>query len=433
MIRIRRFPQDDAGNGWLDGLPPRQPGPALQGTLRADFVVIGAGFAGLAAARRLAELRPDAEIALLDAQELAAGASGRNSGFAIDLHQPGGAHDAALARLSREAIGALRRLVHAHHIACDWSEMGRFLAAASPRGRREILIPQAEALERMGEDYEWLDAAELRARLGTGHFHAALHTPGTVLLNPAALTRGLGASLPPNVRLFENSPVLRTDFAGPVLVETPQGRIRAGGAILCVNGLAGQFGFWRGRLLNLVTHASLTRRLTDAEHAALGGIAPWGVIPAHALAGATMRYTNDRRILIRQGARFCPSLRQSGARLAQVRATHQRLLDQRFPSIAGVPIQHCWAGHMCLSRDGSPAFGQIAPHVWSAACHNGIGITRATIAGMLAADMALGTDNPLIGDMLSLGRPPRLPPRPFLDLGAHIGMALDRRRNRDEA
>lgn len=437
MIRIRRFPQDDAGNGWQAGLPPRLARPALAGEVRADFVVIGAGYAGLAAARRLAELRPGAGIALLDAQELAAGASGRNSGFAIDLHHLGGAgdqpRDAALARLSRTAIAALRRQVHAHRIACDWSEIGKFHAAVSPRGRREVLDHYAAALDRMGEPYEWLDAGELHARLGTPHFHAALHTPGTVLLNPAALTRGLGDSLPPNVRLFENSPVLRADFSGPVVVETPGGRIRADKAILGVNGLTGQFGFWRGRLLGIVTYGSLTRRLTEAEHAALGGVAPWGVIPAHALAGITMRYTNDRRILIRQSARFCPSLRQSAARRAQVRADHQRLFDQRFPAIAGVPIEHSWAGHMCLSRDGSPAFGPVGPHVWTAACHNGIGITRATIGGMLAAEMALGEDNPLIGDMLSLGRPPRLPPRPLLDLGSRVHMALDLRRNRHEA
>lgn len=433
MVRIRRLPQDDSGNGWLAGLLPRWPRPALKGEMRADFVVVGAGLAGLAAARRLAELRPEAEIALLEAQKLAAGASGRNSGFAIDLHHLGGPHDAALARLSRAAIDALRRLVHAHRIACDWSEIGKFHAAVTPRGRQKVLEHYAAALDRLGEDYEWLDAEELRARLGTPHFHAALHTPGTVLLNPAALTRGLGDSLPPNVRLFENSPVLRADFAGPVVVETPEGRVRADGAILCVNGLVGQFGFWRGRLLGVATHASLTRRLTEAEHAALGGVAPWGLIPAHALAGITMRYTNDRRILIRQGAHVCPSLRQPAARRARVRALHQRLLDQRFPAIAGVPIEQHWTGHLCLSRNGSPAFGQVAPHVWTAACQNGIGITRATIGGLLAAEMALGADNPLIGDMLSLGQPPRNPPRPLLDLGARLRMALDLHRNRDEA
>ncbi len=433
MIRIRRLPQDDAGNGWLDGLPPRAPRPALKGDLRADVVVIGAGYAGLAAARRLAELRPEAAIALVDAQDLAAGASGRNSGFAIDLHHLGTPHDAAWGRLSRAAIAALRGLVQRHRIGCDWSEVGKFHAAVTPRGKAEMLDAHAAALDRLGEDYEWLDADELRARLGTGHFHAALYTRGTVLLNPAALTRGLGDSLPANVTLFENSPVLRADFSGPVVVETPAGRIRADKAILGVNGLVPQFGFWRGRLLSIVTHASLTRRLTEAEHAALGGVAPWGVIPAHALAGITMRYTNDRRILIRQSARFCPSLRQSAARRAHIRADHQRLFDQRFPALAGVPIAHSWAGYMCLSRDGSPAFGPVGPRVWTAACQNGIGITRATIGGMLAAEMALGEDNPLIGDMLSLGQPPRVPPRPFLDLGARLHMALELRRNRHEA
>ena len=35
---------------------------------KADYAIIGAGFAGLAAARRLAELKPHARIILVDAQ-----------------------------------------------------------------------------------------------------------------------------------------------------------------------------------------------------------------------------------------------------------------------------------------------------------------------------------------------------------------------------
>ena len=37
---------------------------------------------------------------------------------------------------------------------------------------------------------------------------------------------------------------------------------------------------------------------------------------------------------------------------------------------------------------------------------------------MLAADMACGVDNELIGFMQNLGEPGKLPPRPFLDIGA---------------
>lgn len=85
MKKIGLLPQDDKTNGWSALLPARAPKPSLRGDVIADFVVIGAGFAGLGAARRLAELQPDAKIVVLDGQQLGEGSSGRNSGFAIDL------------------------------------------------------------------------------------------------------------------------------------------------------------------------------------------------------------------------------------------------------------------------------------------------------------------------------------------------------------
>jgi glycine/D-amino acid oxidase-like deaminating enzyme len=74
----------------------------------------------------------------------------------------------------------------------------------------------------------------------------------------------------------------------------------------------------------------------------------------------------------------------------------------------------------------------VASNVWSAVCQNAIGVTKGTIGGLLAADMACGTDNPLIADMESLGAPSLLPPRPFLDLGVRVRSAWELWRHRRE-
>ena len=84
-MRVRRLPCDDDGCGWSALLPALPPPRTLSGGQRADVAIIGAGFTGLAAARRWATLRPQARVAVLDAQRVGAGASGRNSGFIVDL------------------------------------------------------------------------------------------------------------------------------------------------------------------------------------------------------------------------------------------------------------------------------------------------------------------------------------------------------------
>ena len=83
--QVSQLPVNDNTNGWSHILPPRTPHPALTESHKFDWVVIGAGYAGLAGARRLGENRPGDTIALLDAGEGGENASGRNSGFAIDL------------------------------------------------------------------------------------------------------------------------------------------------------------------------------------------------------------------------------------------------------------------------------------------------------------------------------------------------------------
>ena len=60
-------------------------------------------------------------------------------------------------------------------------------------------------------------------------------------------------------------------------------------------------------------------------------------------------------------------------------------------------------------------------------------MTKGTVGGMLAADMACGVDNELIGFMQSLGQPSHMPPRPILDVGVRTRMAWELYKNRHEA
>lgn len=431
MARINLLPADDQTNGWSGILSPHAEQPVLDVDVRADWVVVGAGFAGLAAARRLARNRPDEHVVLVEAQAVGEGASGRNSGFAIDLPHNVGSSMAELEgshrfmRLARAAIEHLQGEVEAHQIDCQWATRGKYHAAVSTRGTREVLEPFAKELEALGETYEWVDKARLDPVLGTAHFTAAVYTPGCILMNPAALTRGLAESLPDNVTLYERSPVTEVDYRNGVSLKTPRGSVYAPRMIITVNGLAGEFGFYQGRLLRFAAHASLTRRLTEAEHEAIGAIDEWGLTPVNAFAGITMRYTADRRILIRQDIHYQPSLRVDDRKRETVRRRHEKLFHERFPRLPQVTLEHTWTGFICLSRNGSPGFGRVAPNVHASVCQNAVGVTKGTIGGILAADMACEQDNPLIADMQGLGEPDALPPSPMLDVGVRAKLAWE--------
>ncbi|MFC7065814.1 NAD(P)/FAD-dependent oxidoreductase [Brucella rhizosphaerae] len=371
MPAIRILPADDNTNGWSKILPARTPRAALKGDIRADWIVLGAGYSGVAAARRLAENRPNDQIALIDAQEVGKGTSGRAAGFAIDLPHNVSSSMEELAKshsyraLARAAIDHLKQQIERHDIDCDWRQDGKFHAAVSDQGVREVLEPTVKELERLKEPFDWLEGDALAKRLGTSHFKAAVFTYGTSLLNPAALVRGLADNLPDNVTLYENSAVIKVDYGDRILITTPKGSIQAPTMILTVNGFGEQFGFFRRKLLNFAAHASLSRQLTDDEYKAIGEVAPWGLTPANSFAGITMRLTSDRRILVRQNVHFCPSLRQSDEQRQTVKCQHKQLFDERFPMLPNVEMQHTWTGFICLSRNGAPGFGQIAMGMFS--------------------------------------------------------------------
>lgn len=433
------LPRNDSTNGWSRIIAPRTANKPLTQDTTVDWVVVGGGLAGLAAARRLAENRPADSIAVLEADRVGEGAQGRNSGFAIDAPHNVGSSMSEMAaahshlRLARAAIAYLDKQVKTHDISCDWQVAGKFHAAVSKQGIDSVLKPTLKTLESMNEPHEWLQGKALHDKIGFTHFAAGIFTPGTVLLNPAALCHGLADSLPSNVTLYEQTPVTAISHENGIAVQTPHGTVKAKKLILTVNGWITQFGFFRNHMIPLAAHASLTRQLDANEQRRLGGLKSWGLTPANAFVGITMRRTPDQRILIRQNMAYAPGMYTSDASRAQARQGHQQLFDERFPMLKGVTMEHTWTGIICVSRNGSPGFGQLAPNVYSAVIHNGVGLTKATAGGMLIADKACGVDNPLLADVEVQGDPTTLPPKPFLDVGVRARLKWELWHHRNEA
>ena len=421
-MKISRLPTHDQTNGWTNILEPRQSLPPLTDDIRVDMLVIGAGAAGLAAARRAAEIHPDRTVALVEAGKLGDGASARNSGFVIDLPHNVGADLDDLGtlkrslRLARAARQHLDEMVTTHNIDCQWSRQGQLMAARSRQGE-DVLDGFIKGLDMLKEPYNDMDSDAVRARTGMSYYRRAIHTPGTVLMQPAALVRGLGNSLPENVSFFENTPVLEIDYGSKVIAKTKGGKITADRCILAVNGFAPFLGHLRRKVFTIQAFASMTRVLTDEEQAALGNPEDWGLVPAMAFGGPTMRYTMDKRIIMRSFWGKRQSDVVSGGDYKRSRNLQLQQIRDRFPMIQGDPILDTWTGQIGLASNFAPGFGQVRENVWSAMIQNGVGMTKGTMSGRLAAEALNGIDSQLLKDIQAMGNPEQLPPQPILSMG----------------
>ena len=421
-MKIDRLPNHDLTNGWTNILEQRQSSPPLTTDIRVDMLVIGAGAAGLAAARRAAEIHPNRTVALVEAGRLGDGASARNSGFVIDLPHNVGADLDDLdtlkrsLRLARAARKHLDEMVTINNIECQWSRQGQLMGARSQSGEK-VLDAFIKGLDLLGETYSEMDGGAVHARTGMTYYRRAIHTPGTVLMQPAALVRGLGESLPKNVSFYENTPVLEIDYGSKVIAITKGGKITADRCILAVNGFAPFLGHLKRKIFTIQAFASMTRALTDDEQAALGNPADWGVVPAMAFGGPTMRYTMDKRLVMRSfwGKRQSDVVRSVEYRRS--RDLQLRQIRDRFPMIQGDPIVDTWTGQLGLASNFAPGFGKVRENVWSAMIQNGVGMTKGTMSGMLAADALNGINSQLLEDITAMGVPGKLPPQPILSMG----------------
>lgn len=424
---------------------PCDPGPAAWNTLLpdatlratlaqnrvADWLVIGAGFTGLSAARRLSELHPGDNIVVLDATRIANGPSGRNSGFMIDLPHDltsddygGNAEkDQRHIRLNRAGIHyalAAKKRFHMDNETITAS--GKINGAMSARGLAHNTA-YAKHLDRLREPYERLDASDMQSITGTDCYIDGLFSPGTVMIQPAMFVRQLAQNIESmHLHLYEQSPVTRLHRENNNWVaHTPTATVTSPRVILSVNGHLESFGFSKRRLMHIFTYGSMTRALSKDEVKRLGGKSTWALTPADPL-GTTVRRTSGTggdRLIIRNRATFDASLTVDDNRIARVAQAHDQSFLDRFPMLDGVQMEYRWGGRLCLSRNNVPVFGEIDQQLFAACCQNGLGTAKGTIAGKLIAELASAESSSLLDDQQAEAEARKLPPEPIASIAAN--------------
>ncbi len=379
-------PGEHARSWYAETAGPLPDHPPLAGAARADVCIVGGGYAGLSAALHLAERGYD--VALLEANRVGWGASGRNGGqLAAVPRAPMAAHrralgDADAARvfaLAREANALVKRLVAEHGIDCDLTP-GHLDAAWKPAHAR-ALAEWAEEAAGYGHQIEVLDRAATAALLGTERYHAGALDMEAAHLHPLRLALGLArAAAGAGARLHERSRVRRIEGGR---VETDAGAVTADTVLLAANGyLDGLVPAAQRRAMPINNFIAVTEPLEPE----------------------TADRINPRRLCVSDTKfvlnyyRLSPDLRlvwgggeSYGRRFPRdIAALVRRAMADVYPDLAERPFTHAWGGTLAITPHRMPVFQRVGPRLLSISGWSGSGIHMATLGGAVAAEAIAG-------------------------------------------
>ena len=429
---------NDNGCSWIKDLAPRTNIKTLQSNDNCEWLIIGAGYTGLSAARKLGQLYPNQKIIIIDAQLAGEGASSRNSGYLVDTTlNDGFTSNKGLDSYKKKTdiydlgINFVKKFINEYQVDCDWNECGKYFASSKIEDEK-ILRNFSNTLLKLGFEHNLLSNNELSKRLGTNFYNVALHTKGGVLLHPGKLVRAMIDVLPKNVCLYENSSLLNWDKNKDIInCNFKNGKIIAKKIIFATNGFLKSLGIKSNYNFPITLTASMTRTLTNEEFKSIGEPKEWGVLPVRPM-GATIRMTKDRKILIRNTAEVHNPFKMSNSNLEKRSISQKIGIKKRFPQLPDDIIQSSWSGIVSRTRNSSQIFEKIDNNVFAAGCYNGSGIGVGTLFGEQIAIKASEDNTNEIEIIEARNKPTWLPPQPFLNLGVKTRLIYERLRARSE-
>jgi glycine/D-amino acid oxidase-like deaminating enzyme len=429
---------NDTSCSWINGLDRRTNIKILDKDKSCDWLIIGAGYTGLSAARKLSELHPNQKIIIIDAQLAGEGASGRNSGYLVDTTlNDGFTSNKELSNYKKKTdiyklgIDVVKKFIKGHQVDCDWNESGKYFASSNEKDRK-ILENFSKTLLKLNFEHKILEKDELGKRLGTNFYNLALYTKGGVLLHPGKLVRAMVDTLQDNVELLENTQLNEwSKNSDTIICKFNNHKMITKKIIFCTNGFLKSLGIKSNYNFPITLTASMTRPLTDDEFKTIGQPEEWGVLPVRPM-GATIRITKDKRILIRNTAEVHNPFKMKKSDL-EIRSINQRIgIKKRFPQLPEDIIQSSWSGIVSRTRNSSQIFEKIDNNVFVAGCYNGSGIGVGTLFGEQIAIKASEENTKEIETIEARNKPTWLPPQPFLDLGVKTRLIYERLRARSE-
>jgi len=381
--------------------------PILNGEHRCDVAVVGGGFTGVSTALHLAERGYG--VALVEANRIGWGASGRNGGQLIDgftdaakIEKRFGIAAADMVRRMRfESRDIVVQRIEKYSIDCDL-KFG-FLDVAQRNNDMRDFEEYLAAKKRANYAHEIrvVPKAEMRDYINSDHYIGGLADYGNGHLHPLNLCIGEArAAHKLGTKIFEQSRVTRIQHGDSPILETESGRVLAGKLVLAGNAYLGNTEpRIRRKIISAGSYIIATEPLDSARAAEL---LPADMAYCEQTVGLNyFRLSRDSRLL------FGGMCNYSGRDPKDITAALRPKMLKIFPQLQDLCIDYEWGGKIAISINRIPQFGRIKSNTYYAQGYSGHGVAPTHLAGKMLADAVAGDSEEF--DVFSKVRHLRLP------------------------
>ncbi len=365
--------------------------PVLEGAKSADVCVVGAGFTGTATALSLAER--GYSVALVEANRVGWGASGRNGGQVINgmggietlRKKHGNGIAEILNNLRWGGNDIIRERVAKYGIQCDLKD--GYLEVATKPSQVSYIDEFAEDRESHPSDfaYEVWDREKTCDMLGTDAYHGGfvcyrdghLH-PLNLCIGEARAAHNLG------VQIFEQSPVTGITHGKRPRVETANGYVEADSVVLAGNAYSQ---LEPKHLSNLIFPAGsyiiATEPLADDVAKSINrkdvAVCDLNEVVDY------YRLSADKRLL------FGGACNYSGRDPKSIKSYILPRMLKVYPQLKDVKIEYEWGGKIGVVLRRIPTLGRINDNVYYCQGYSGHGVCATHVMGEVMADAVTGT------------------------------------------
>ena len=386
---------------WWDGITRSAPEPPLETETTCQYAIVGGGYTGLWTAYFLKQRQPQADIVLVDAQQIGHGASGRNGGWlmgSLEGLSTFANADGTLAEPVRRTLNQLvtdaGKALSEANIDCDFYHGGCLMAAARFDAQTDRARAALEHFRRLGfsdEDYQWLSPQRLKKRVLVAKPGGGIYTPHVARVQPAKLVVGLATVVKAlGVRLFEHT---RANNLSPGRVICDRGIIHADHIVIATEGYSEHGSPLHRRIVPVQTGMVATEPLSASQWDELG-LHQRETFADFSRAATYLQRTADNRLVV--GARGHYQLgglpQHSLSDDDALRRHREKVALSLFPQLRGVTFTHSWGGSVGVSRAWQPhVIYDRTTGIATAGGYVGEGVGASFLFGQTLADLLTNT------------------------------------------